>query len=126
VLAAELAAAVNPLLRPTARTVRHGVERWADEDAVDEVSDRRLVARTLARTALLMHGNETTPVPAATGGDVPARVQALLAPPPPRRPLALAVLLALLLAGMVTSTAVQRYGQHLFEQAKVTQPKLPD
>jgi hypothetical protein len=73
-----------------------------------------------------MHGNEPAAVPAATGGDVPARVQALLAPPPPRHPLALAVLLALLLAGVVTTTAVQRYGQHLFEQAKVSQQKLPE
>jgi Zn-dependent protease with chaperone function len=29
----ELAAAANPLLRPVARAVRYGVERWADEPA---------------------------------------------------------------------------------------------
>ena len=37
VLAAELAAAVNPLLGRTARTVAHAVERWADEDAATAV-----------------------------------------------------------------------------------------
>src|SRR5690348_15260993 len=64
VLAAELAAAVNPLLNPTARTVAHAVERWADEDAASTLADRTLAARTLARTALLIHGR-TRGVPQA-------------------------------------------------------------
>jgi hypothetical protein len=126
VLAADLAAAVNPLLLPTARTVRHGVERWADEDAVEEVADRQLVARTLARTALLVRGTETTAVLAATSGDVPARVRALLAPPPRRHTLALVALVALLLAGVITTIAVQRDGQHLFEQAKAPHTEVLD
>ncbi|PWU56691.1 peptidase M48, partial [Micromonospora globispora] len=50
-LAAELAAAANPLLRPIARSVRDRVERWADEDAARAVADRRLAARAVARTA---------------------------------------------------------------------------
>src|SRR3954463_2481137 len=41
------------VLGRTARTVAHAVERWADEDAATAVTDWRLTARTLARTALL-------------------------------------------------------------------------
>src|SRR6266511_3398306 len=52
-LAADLAAAVNPLLRPAARAVATAVERWADEDAARTVGDRRLVASTLVRVAQL-------------------------------------------------------------------------
>ena len=51
-LAADLAAAVNPPLRPTARGVRDATERWADKDAA-RITDRRLVAATIARVALL-------------------------------------------------------------------------
>ncbi len=51
-LAAELAAAVNPLLRPLARGVDYATERWADEAAAGTVGDRRVVARALARCGL--------------------------------------------------------------------------
>src|SRR4051794_12303887 len=88
VLAAELAAAANPLLNRTARTVARSMERWADEDAAVAVADRTFAARTLARTALLTHRGRPT-VPGTALGimntDVPGRVQALLAPPPRRR-----------------------------------------
>ena len=53
----DLAAAINPTLRPTARALRHTVERWADEDAADAVADRRTVARALARAALAAHAH---------------------------------------------------------------------
>jgi hypothetical protein len=59
------------------------VELWADEDAATTIGDRRAASRALARTALLTR----TPVLAdrltlaATGGDVPARVRALMAAP---------------------------------------------
>ena len=49
---AQLAAAANPLLRPLARVIAEGTERWADEVAAAEVGSRRLVARGLARAAL--------------------------------------------------------------------------
>jgi hypothetical protein len=109
-MAADLAAAINPLLRPTARVIAHAVERWADEDAADAVGDRRLVARTLARTALLQHRPISGGAVAATGGDVVNRVRALLAPTPTRHPSALAVLLVLLLTTAVAAGAVQRTG----------------
>src|SRR5256885_2066747 len=82
-LAAELAGAANPVLAPTVRAITHTVERWADEDAARAVTDRRLVARTLARTALLIRAAPAGPVGlTAVGGDVPERGRALLEPPP--------------------------------------------
>jgi beta-lactamase regulating signal transducer with metallopeptidase domain len=119
-LAADLAAAFNPLLGPTATTVGHAVERWADEDAARTVGDRQLVARTIARAALLKHQHrdvEDALTAAATGGDVPRRVRALLDPPPRRRPLAFAVLAALLVAGTVATVAVEQSGDRLFDHA---------
>ena len=120
---AELAAAVNPLLVPTARTVARAVERWADEDAARAVADRRLAARTLARTALLVHG---APVAAPIEGgpatalglvddDVPGRVRALLDPPPRRRRGVAAALVALTLTCVLSAAAVQQGGERLFE-----------
>ena len=80
----QLAAAVDPLLRPLAREGAYALERWADEEAVKAVGDRSLVAHAIAHAALA-----TSRVPeqalAATGGPVPQRVRALLAPPAPAR-----------------------------------------
>lgn len=153
-LAVDLAATINPLLRPTARAVAESIERWADEDAAREVADRRLAARAVARTALLASSptavppSTPTPTPtptagdakrtaadgratvtrrgevkrgdvrlAATGGDVPARVRALLAPPPPRRPGIVIALCALVGVLAVTTIAVQFDGDELFTHA---------
>jgi beta-lactamase regulating signal transducer with metallopeptidase domain len=123
-LAADLAAAVNPLLRPAARAVATAVERWADEDAARTVGDRRLVAATLVRVAQLQTRFAVTarsPMaaagPAATGGDVAVRVRALLGPPPRRRPLAAAAVVAVLLASALPAAAVQHTGEALFEHA---------
>ncbi len=119
-LAADLAAAINPLLHPTAGTIRHAVERWADEDAADIVGDRRLVARTIARVALLKRDGARAGdalAPAATGGDVPQRVRALLAPPQPRRPLAQTGMATLLVAGTLATAVVQHSGDELFDRA---------
>ncbi|OLB73498.1 MAG: hypothetical protein AUI14_26030 [Actinobacteria bacterium 13_2_20CM_2_71_6] len=117
-LAAELAVAANPMLAPTIRAVGHAVERWADEDAARAVTDRRLVARTLARTALLIRAAPPAPVRlAAAGGDVPERVRALLLPPPRPRVIPLAILIALLVATTVAAGTVQRRGDELLDQA---------
>ncbi|WP_045878062.1 M56 family metallopeptidase [Pseudofrankia sp. DC12] len=62
--AARLAAAGQPLLRPVARLVEYGVERWADERAALEIGDRALVARTIGAVALAT---------AAAGSAAPAR-----------------------------------------------------
>lgn len=119
-LAADLAAAANPLLRPTAAAIARATERWADEDAADVVGDRRTAARTLARTALLTHNPDVAArlaLPAARG-DVPARVRALLAPPPRRRPASVAALAALLAVLAAATVMVQHRGEQLFEYAK--------
>ena len=92
VLAVELSAAANPLLRRVATVVRAEVERWADEDAASDVGDRRLAARALARAALARSRPVTAdlrPRRAANGlslrmgeNAVVGRVRALLAPAP--------------------------------------------
>lgn len=83
-LVLRLAAAANPLLRPLTRAGSFALERWADEQAGAEVADRQLVARAVARAALAAKRAPQTAL-AATGGPVPQRVQALLAPPIPLR-----------------------------------------
>ena len=117
-LATDLAAAVNPLLRPTAAAIRHATERWADEDAT-AVAGRRAVAATIANVALLRSGKGPHPVVmmAATGGRVPDRVKALLNPAPRTRVRLLGVAVALPLAIMVATIAVQRAAETLFELA---------
>lgn len=79
---AEIAAAAVPLLRPLSRQVRFATERWADEDAAQEVGDRRIVARAIARAALAANG-ESTPLPslaAFAGYGTTARVEAMIQP----------------------------------------------
>ncbi len=105
---AQLAAAANPLLRPLARAVGEGTERWADEAAADEVESRRLVARGLARAALARREHAQASVPAATlgAGDVQLveRIDRLLAPPPQRARLFSAAVLAMALLCGITGT----------------------
>jgi hypothetical protein len=117
----DLAAAANPLLRPASRAIRHGVERWADEDAARVLADRPLVARAVARAALARHTHRRDHlVTAATGGDVPARVIALLHPArrTPRRAVLVQAMVAVLVAGAVAGALiVQTRGERLFEHA---------
>ncbi|MGZ0147466.1 M56 family metallopeptidase [Kribbella sp. WER1] len=118
-LAAGLAAAVNPVLRPAARAAATAVERWADEDAARAVGDRRLVATTLVRVAQLQtRFAHPAPLVAATGGDLETRVRALLAPPPRRRPLVIAATIAVFAVGALPAAAVQHTGEALFEHAE--------
>jgi Zn-dependent protease with chaperone function len=90
--AAHLAAAANPLLRPLARAVEAGVERWADEVAAETVHDRRLAARALARAGLaraasprLGDNGTSSAALAAVDTEIATRVRALLARPPRHR-----------------------------------------
>jgi Zn-dependent protease with chaperone function len=118
-LAADLAAAINPLLRPTARAIRHATERWADEDAA-RITDRRLVAATVAQVALLRTDSPaaSAAVAAATGGQVPQRVRALLRPAPRTRARHLGIVAVLTLAILAGTVAVERTGEALFEHAE--------
>ena len=100
VLLARLAAAANPLLRPVARDVRLAVELWADQAAVAEVGDRRLVARALARASLAAARPRRRPgiSLAIAETDVRARVHALTDRPPRLRAWAAVATLALTVA----------------------------
>ncbi len=86
-----LTAALNPLLRSLAVAGNFVLERWADEEAAVRVGDRTVVARAVGRAALASAGVPRPATLAATGGAVPQRVRALLAPPPRRRSLPLVV-----------------------------------
>lgn len=91
-MAAEVAVAAVPLLRPVAAGVRFSTERWADEDAATAVGDRRLVARSIARAALVTADHSSRRLGLASLG-VPARIEALLVTSG-RRPAAPALALA--------------------------------
>jgi hypothetical protein len=80
---ADSTAAAFPFLTPIARQVRFATERWADEVAARAVGDRHLVARAIIKAALTSDGSSL--LPAAAGGHVAARVNALLGEAPTRR-----------------------------------------
>lgn len=92
-----LAAALNPLLRPMAVAGEFVLERWADEEAARRVGDRRVVAQAVGRAALAAGAGRRVGALSVTGGAVPQRVRALLAPPPARKRVPL-VLCGVLLA----------------------------
>ena len=116
---AHLAAAANPLLLPLARTVDYTVERWADEQAAAVTGDRRLVATTIGRVALLaaarprrtpaaalgVTGRSSLRVSVAWAGPVPRRVAALLAAPPRRHVVLLAA--AVVIVALAGASALQ-------------------
>ncbi|MBV9952808.1 MAG: M48 family metalloprotease [Acidimicrobiia bacterium] len=81
--AADLAVAVNPLLRPARADLRYSLERWADEDAATSTS-RPVVAAALAKAAVTAIGLVTTPGALHLHShDMTRRVAALLADGPP-------------------------------------------
>jgi len=118
---AELAAAANPLLRPSAQAVRAGAERWADEVAAAEVGDRRLAARALARAGLARTAASARRVPAALGAadtGVGDRARALLAAPPRRRRVLATAVTALVLATVGAAAQTAHDTEHRFELAQ--------
>jgi beta-lactamase regulating signal transducer with metallopeptidase domain len=117
----DLAATANPLLRPSARAVRLGVERWADEDAAQHTGDRPLVARALARAALALPPPTAADPRLALGAvrsAVTQRVRALLGPPPPRRPLTTIAVTVLIAAVLCAVLGTEKATEHRFEQAR--------
>jgi len=124
---AGLAAAANPLLRPVARAVEIGVERWADEVAAAEVDDRRLTARAVARAAVARavavraSTSRYCVAPAAalmaTSGDVVMRAAALMAAPVGRRRPLTFVVVGLLVVTGVAAGVTERTVEHRFERA---------
>jgi len=126
-LAVELAAAMNPLLRPLVDAVDYATERWADEDAAASLGDRAVVARALARAGLRSATSDRSTVWGSASMSATAdpsrlvlRVQALLAPAARRRPElvgAVALLVALTIGATVQA---QRDSADLFEDSTVT------
>lgn len=120
----ELAAAGNPVLRPLTGTVTRAVERWADEDAADQVGDRRTAARALARASLAsahpprpLQAQEPASTLGAVRDGVRDRVQALLAPAPPRRLALRAAVLLLTTATAASAIGLARHTEVQFERA---------
>ena len=75
--AGEASAAAVPYLIPVAKQIRFATERWADEAVAAHVGSRRLVARVIAKAALLGAGEELL-LPAVASTGVTARVEAML------------------------------------------------
>ena len=71
-----------PVLVPLVRQLRFATERWADEAAAEQLGDRQLVARAIARAALV--GTAPAPAMGVGGTGVADRVKALIAPAPGR------------------------------------------
>ena len=95
------------LLRPAARQLRHALERWADEDAAAALGDRVIVARAVARAALVGQAPPASQL-GMMGADVPRRVEALLGPPTHMRAAsARPSLAAAVVFGTVLSAALQ-------------------
>lgn len=107
----EAAAAAVPAVRPLATRVRFATERWADESAAAELGDRGLVARAVAKAALV---TASYPAPSLALGDfgVPARVEALLDDRPPSV-LSGAALIAVTVAALVTAGTATAQLHHL-------------
>ena len=127
VVLAGLAAAANPLLRPLTRQVRLAVELQADAAAADEVGDRRVVARTLARASLAAAATGTAApgVLALAETDACARVRALTGPPPRRRPWAAALALALALASGTAALTLTMAVHQRIEAAQLVYDRAP-
>ncbi|MGF7235831.1 MAG: M48 family metalloprotease [Frankia sp.] len=115
--AVRLAAAVCPLARPLVDPCDQALERWADEAAAAAIGDRRLAAQAVARAALARH-DATATVAGFTGGQVSARVAALLDPPPRPRWVPVVGPLMLLAVAVVCVLAAEHDVENLFEFAR--------
>jgi Zn-dependent protease with chaperone function len=111
-IAVRLAAAADPLLLPLVAATRFAVEREADEDAATAVG-RRAVGIAVARAGLVLAADQRRtrarePELAMASGDVPARVQALLAAPVRalRWPVVPVVALAMLAGALLVDNAM--------------------
>lgn len=129
VIAAQCAAAMNPLLRPVATAVAYTVERWADERAAQAPGDRELVARTIGKAALLTAGRGrehamalAVAADATALGPVPRRVAALLATPIRTRRLLLAVAVVVLATATFAALEACQDLDALFDLARAARP----
>lgn len=82
---ARAAEALVPLIRPLTKRLEFSLERWADDSAATALSgDRRLVAQTIAKVALLTTGTQSHGLAFVGLGEV-ARTRYLLDPSKPSR-----------------------------------------
>jgi Zn-dependent protease with chaperone function len=115
----DVAAAANPLLRPTASAIKRAVERWADEDAAVVVGDRALTGRALARAALASAGRPAGRRGMAVAEDhVAERVARLFAPPIRRRPWLVVMVLVAALISWAAAAAVTNWANNLVQLAE--------
>lgn len=114
-----LSAAANPLLLSLPGAVRLATERWADEEAATAAGDRRLVARTIARVADC-RPEATGPrgAMAITGGEVAARVRALVRPPTGARLPVVVAVAVLALVPALSATVAATQTNAAFQQAE--------
>jgi Zn-dependent protease with chaperone function len=120
---ARLSVAANPLLTRVAGAVDLAVERWADEVAVRETGDRRVVASALAVTALAHRGSAVPPSSAglaAVGSDVVERVQLTMQPRQGRTLVCAAVLVVAMGTCWSAAALVVQHVHHLLELAELT------
>ena len=104
------AEAVLPVIRPLTRRLEFSLERWADDAAVTAVhGDRLLVARTIAKVALLPR-RSASPVLGFTGLGDAARAEFLLNPPSRSRSLT-----AVAVASSTVGLTFALYQMHHFE-----------
>jgi beta-lactamase regulating signal transducer with metallopeptidase domain len=113
-LAALLAGALNPLLRPLQREINFSLERWADEDAA-AVQGRDVAASALAASALHSVGSAPRPALAHATTCVPARVEALLDSPRPRTRLLTWIAAANAIVAAVAVLLAAHSTEHIFE-----------
>ncbi len=122
---AELAAVASPMLRGLVPAIRLATERWADEVAAVEVGDRTLVARGLARAALVRHralaAGQFGPRVGLAAADhgVAERVRGLLAPAPRRRPVMASTMLTAILACSLAAVITGWLAHRQIETAEV-------
>jgi Zn-dependent protease with chaperone function len=118
-----LAASANPLLRPCADAVARAIERWADEDAADEVGDRPLAARALARAALARAAHPAVRHALSAADDrVAERVQLLLASPPIQRRLPIALIMMAALVSWCAAGSITLWAHDLLQLAEQAYP----
>lgn len=111
-------------------TVDYTVERWADEHAAAVTGDRRLVALTIGRVAMLatpgrrpaasldIVRERSRRISLAWAGPVPRRVAALLGPPPRTRALLMAAMVLIVVLTGASALQAARDLHALLELAR--------
>ena len=98
--ATDLAVAALPILAISKPRLHFALERWADEDAAQEVGDRALVASAIARAALASDPEFAQATLGIAGSSVVDRVQLMLERPSGRTRLVEMLFVGLLAVGV--------------------------